>query len=136
MVLSIGGAMTKNIGVHCTPQEREVLKEILSREGLSLSEALKLYIYHVCYIEDLPFEVHHVFDPTPSPKRTEFTIVTIKKRFYDAFNEVAKKLKLTKAKILYLFIQYICRYKKLPYLFRSDCKQLNECVTISYHFGR
>jgi antitoxin component of RelBE/YafQ-DinJ toxin-antitoxin module len=128
--------MTKNIGVHCTPEERQVLKEVLSREGLSLSEALKLYIYHVCFIEDLPFEVHKVFNPDPTPKKSDFMVVTVKKRFYDTFSEVAKKLNLTKAKILYLFIQYVSKHKKLPYLFRADCKQLNECVIISYRFGR
>jgi antitoxin component of RelBE/YafQ-DinJ toxin-antitoxin module len=128
--------MTKNLGVHCTPQEKQILLEVLSREGLSLSEALKMYIYHVCYLEELPFEIQRLYDPVPTTKKSDFIIVTVKKRFYDMFSEVAKKLNLTRAKILYLFIQYVSKYKKLPNLFKADCKLLNENVTISYQFGR
>jgi antitoxin component of RelBE/YafQ-DinJ toxin-antitoxin module len=109
---------------------------VLSREGLSLSEALKLYIFHVCYLEELPFEIQRVFNPVPTPKKSDFIVVTVKRRFYNTFSEVAKKLKLTRAKILYLFIQFINKNKKLPYLFKPDCKKLNNYVMISYCYGR
>jgi antitoxin component of RelBE/YafQ-DinJ toxin-antitoxin module len=121
---------TKLLGVKCTPRDKLSFIATIKQAGLSISEALQLYVTHVGYLGDLPFRTESTSDGKLSHKRTSALLVVVNPIQYDKFQSACDRLGLTKSQALHLFVQYCVQHHAIPTLFRPDCKEINKPVIV------
>jgi antitoxin component of RelBE/YafQ-DinJ toxin-antitoxin module len=122
---------TKLLGLKCSPNEKLSLIGTFKEQGFTISEAFQLFVAHVAYLNDLPFQVQTVSDGKVSRKKTSALLFVVNPLHYEKFQATCERLGLTKSQALHLFVQYCVQHRDIPTLFRPDAKVINKPVLVS-----
>jgi antitoxin component of RelBE/YafQ-DinJ toxin-antitoxin module len=122
---------TKLLGLKCSLNDKLSLIETFKQQGFTVSEAFQLFVAHVAYLNDLPFELQTGSDGKVSRKKTSALVFVVNPTHYKKFNTACERLGLTKSQALHLFVQYCVQHKDIPAFFRPDAKEINKPVVIS-----